>query len=479
MHPLMTHHTNECFLCLAAMRAIPQADGGVDDEEEDDGVGDSFDALFVNGRMTKRLEQEAFGAAEHLNAWLMGEATTPPPLREQGQPATRRRVHDRPQRGRIVVCQPDVEEESPAVDLSLPASPHPASPRSNRLELEAFQAAERLNAWLYGEGMTPSPLREERLPTTNHRVDLDETTDEESLSDLDVIETEPASSQLPSTSARTASPPRMAPPASSPRMVLPASSPRMVLPASSPRVGYASRHVTLSPSVNSSTPVSPRVVLSPSDLPTTSSRTQPPLSDSDDDLLSDDGSLSSLSDIEPEQHECPECGKVCSKAHFLRRHMEYRHGTSSKSTTDGHDPSPHSPPPSFVCPSCRKAFRTQNILNSHLLSHMPNTEQYTDGTATIELTKFSLERFVREYRMTSSQPIDDVEPFVWDHVDLIRQMHGSFSQLLVKALMYLRVQYVKVNQANGEIVDVIEINFPSKAADDMADLEDWLQRHLQ
>ena len=85
---------------------------------------------------------------------------------------------------------------------------------------------------------------------------------------------------------------------------------------------------------------------------------------------------------------------------------------------------------------------------------------------------------MREYKLTSTQPIHDIDSFFWSSFDLLRQMHATLQSFLIKALLYLRVQYIKVNQATGQVIETVVIHFPSKAADDMTHLETWLQRHL-
>ena len=123
----------------------------------------------------------------------------------------------------------------------------------------------------------------------------------------------------------------------------------------------------------------------------------PSLSDDEDSLSSlsdDEDSLSSLSDVEEElaARQCEECGKVCTNAHYLRQHIMYGRCSKSKASVGTHNSLSQSSPPSFVCPSCRKAFHTQFILDTHLLSHTHPNESYSDGTVTLRLNKYSLER---------------------------------------------------------------------------------------
>ena len=57
-------------------------------------------------------------------------------------------------------------------------------------------------------------------------------------------------------------------------------------------------------------------------------------------------------------------------------------------------------------------------------------------------------------------------------------MYGTLENFLIKALLYMKVQFSKINQASGEVLEVVEINFSSKAADAVDNIEEWLQRHI-
>ena len=192
--------------------------------------------------------------------------------------------------------------------------------------------------------------------------------------------------------------------------------------------------------------------------------------ESDDDLLSEDkGSLSSLSDVE-EEFACETCGRRCSNAHYLRQHIAYGRCGNKGNTTSGR--LHQSRTASFSCPSCRKTFKTQFLLDTHLSTHVHQHDTFENERVTLRLEKVSLERLVRDYKMTSQNKIYDIGPFLMDNIDLIHQMFDSINNFLVKALLYLRVQYIKINQSNGQVLDVVEIVFPSKAADYVVDIED-------
>ena len=194
-----------------------------------------------------------------------------------------------------------------------------------------------------------------------------------------------------------------------------------------------------------------------------------------DALLSDEEeSLSDLSD--EEDFVCGACGRACTNAHYLRQHIAYGRCGKQANATSGmlHQ----SQRPSLPCPSCRKTFSTQFHLDSHLATHIQNSEEFSNDTVTLRLEKSSLERLVRDYRMVSNTKIDDVGPFLFRNINLIHQMFQSIENFLVKALIYLNVQYVKINQSNGEVIEMVNIIFPSKAADYVNDVEEWLQRHI-
>ena len=198
-------------------------------------------------------------------------------------------------------------------------------------------------------------------------------------------------------------------------------------------------------------------------------------SDEEDLLSNEEGSLEEEAPV-ARTSVCEGCGKTCSTPHHLRQHMRYKQCGHPSARDSGMLPQ-HSVA-SHVCPSCRKTFHTQFHLQTHMLIHTHPNEEYSDGTVTLRLNKYSLERFVRDYKLSSTEPISDVGTFLWSNIGVISQMHASLNNFLVKALLYTRVQYIKINHPTGQVIETVEIIFPSKAADDMTDLEEWLQRHI-
>ena len=175
---------------------------------------------------------------------------------------------------------------------------------------------------------------------------------------------------------------------------------------------------------------------------------------------------------------CGGCKRKFSSQRNLRRHINSGFCGKKRQPPAAQGRSKPPLPANFPCPTCRQTFPSEFILSSHTLLHTHATEVYENDTVTLVLTEFSLQRLVRNYKMESNINLTDISYLLNTNINLIEQMFEVLENFVIKALLYLKVRFLKVDPSTGEVIDRVILHFPSHAADFVNDIQSWLQRHI-
>ena len=80
--------------------------------------------------------------------------------------------------------------------------------------------------------------------------------------------------------------------------------------------------------------------------------------------------------------------------------------------------------------------------------------------------------------MESRINFTNIDLFLNSNINLIQRMFAVLENFVIKALLYLKVRFLKIDPSTGEVVDVVILHFPSSVSDFVNDLQSWLERHI-
>ena len=133
----------------------------------------------------------------------------------------------------------------------------------------------------------------------------------------------------------------------------------------------------------------------------------------------------------------------------------------------------------YPCDLCTQTFDTRFEVSSHRLRHTHTNDQYTNESSSIRLQDVSLNNLVRDYIMESSNgAIIDFSQWFHQNFNIIEALFSNFTEFRLKALIYLKIKYIKINHHTGEIVDRLEFYIPSSPATEVVDCDSWLDYHI-
>ena len=112
-------------------------------------------------------------------------------------------------------------------------------------------------------------------------------------------------------------------------------------------------------------------------------------------------------DLTEEPITCVDCGFTFNYARNYNHHKETKACRNRQVSARASDPSADAL--SLPCSSCSKTFSSSFVLRAHALIHTHPTERYSYQEMTLELSEFCLERLVREYLLTSSDKVTDLD----------------------------------------------------------------------
>ena len=180
------------------------------------------------------------------------------------------------------------------------------------------------------------------------------------------------------------------------------------------------------------------------------------------------------------RRDCPTCGKVFAKRTNLTRHIRNGACQQRALSSDSGEGSDSQPPTSFSCSFCPESFDTQFELSLHMLIHTHSNDTYSNGTSSIKLVNVSLENVVRDYIMeTTEGPIIDFSQWFHQNMNIIEALFNNLNNFRIKALIYLKIKYIKMNHQTGEVVERLEFHIPSSCATEVVDCTSWLSFHIQ
>ena len=176
--------------------------------------------------------------------------------------------------------------------------------------------------------------------------------------------------------------------------------------------------------------------------------------------------------------KCPHCSRVFAQRVSLRRHLR-RSTCQAKSATTSGDTADSVQPASFSCDFCSTSFNTHFQLSLHRLRHTHTDDRYSNGSSSINLLRVAVNNVVRDYRMEPSHgAITDFSE--WFHQDkiIIEALFNNLNNFRLKALIYLNVNYIKMDHRTGQVLERRLIAHPSSSATEVVDCNSWLSQHI-
>ena len=133
-----------------------------------------------------------------------------------------------------------------------------------------------------------------------------------------------------------------------------------------------------------------------------------------------------------------------------------------------------------ICPVCRASFTNVTLLNAHSLYHTQNAESYVHGNTHLERCAVTaLDGLVRDYRMWSDVHVSDIPVWLRAQYAIVQRCLSPLMQtFFVRAMMYVCVNFVQIDQATGEVVRRSERHIPSRRSENVVDLFEWYERHV-
>ena len=182
--------------------------------------------------------------------------------------------------------------------------------------------------------------------------------------------------------------------------------------------------------------------------------------------------------MEADAHACTTCGRVFARRYNLTRHIK-RGVCQVRSTSTSRDRTDSPRPASFPCNFCTASFDSTFRLSLHKLHHTHADDRYSNGSSSINLLRVSMNNAVRDYRMQPSNGAI-TNFWKWFHEDkiIIEALFNNLNNFRLKALIYLNVNYVKLDHQTGEVLERRLIAHPSSSATEVVDCDAWLSQHI-
>ena len=133
-----------------------------------------------------------------------------------------------------------------------------------------------------------------------------------------------------------------------------------------------------------------------------------------------------------------------------------------------------------ICPICRHFFESEALLGAHSVFHTQSLERFDEDDASLERCGVvAFDGLARDYRMTSNVNIVDIPIWLRSHIGLIDACLTPLMRVfVVKAMMYARVRFVRVNAETGDVVQEMQAFLPSGQSEHVVDLTDWFESHV-
>ena len=98
----------------------------------------------------------------------------------------------------------------------------------------------------------------------------------------------------------------------------------------------------------------------------------------------------------------------------------------------------------------------------------------------MSLLNVSANNLVRDYCMKpNSGDVTDFEQWFQENLEMFQALFDSLDNFRLKALIYLKLRYVKIDYQTGQVVERLEFHIPSSSATDVIDCQSWLDFHVQ
>ena len=187
----------------------------------------------------------------------------------------------------------------------------------------------------------------------------------------------------------------------------------------------------------------------------------------------------SFSGATTNSYTCAECNRLFSRRDDLKRHIK-RGVCQPKPGSISQDEDASVQPITFPCDLCSLSFNTQFQLSSHRLQHTHTDDHYNNSTSSIHLTNVSSNNLVRDYRMEpQSGMITDIDQWFHQNTNIMEALFRNLDNFRMKALLYLKLRYVKIDHQTGQVTERVEFHIPSSAATEVVNFQDWLNYHVQ
>ena len=142
----------------------------------------------------------------------------------------------------------------------------------------------------------------------------------------------------------------------------------------------------------------------------------------------------------------------------------------------------HNQKENFTCPICRAAFPNNLLFAWHSLSHMNVVDEAYESESNhlrlLPVTAFS--GLVRDYELTSDVAVTDIPLWLRAQEPLLEQAFSPLiRQFVVRAMFYVRVNFIKFDYESGAVVDRMSSYLPSQNSSQIVDLNEWYESHIR
>ena len=79
----------------------------------------------------------------------------------------------------------------------------------------------------------------------------------------------------------------------------------------------------------------------------------------------------------------------------------------------------------------------------------------------------------------SSGPIADFSEWFHQNKVIVEALFNNLNQFRMKALIYLKIKYIKMDHHTGQVTERLEFHIPSSCATEVVDCDSWLNDHIQ
>ena len=135
----------------------------------------------------------------------------------------------------------------------------------------------------------------------------------------------------------------------------------------------------------------------------------------------------------------------------------------------------------FICPECRASFGSDALLIAHSVRHTQSAESYDDGsTHLVRCVVTSMNGLARDYRLWSDAQVTNISEWMRAQYGVVQQCLSRLMQVfVVRAMMYVCVNFVQTDPTTGEVIRRSERYIPSRRSEHIVDLFDWYENHIE